>query len=174
MSMSTITIEPTHLVMSSQEHHRLTKLGAKWLTRQGFAVVATEITAVGSREQPDVIGFRSQCSVVIEAKVTRADFLADRRKPERMEGGKGLGVYRFYLCPEGIIAPEDLPPKWGLLHAKGKTVVEVRRPMGNVWPGPGAQVGDWPQYQHEPCLLKERAVLFSIARRLSRKNPSAQ
>lgn len=153
--------------MPSLEHNQLVALGAKWLKKQGFAVVATEITASGSREQPDVIGFRSQCSAVIEAKVSRSDFLADRHKPERAADGKGLGVYRFYLCPVGVIEPLDLPPRWGLLHARGQTVIEVSRPMGNIWPAPGSQVGNWPDYQHEPCMLKERAVLFSIARRLA-------
>ena len=61
----------------SPEHDNLTLLGARWLKKQGFAVVATEISAVGSREQPDVVGFRSTCSAIIEAKVSRADFLAD-------------------------------------------------------------------------------------------------
>lgn len=156
--------------MPSAEHDQLTSLGAKWLKRQGFAVVATEITAVGSREQPDVIGFRSSCSAVIEVKVSRGDFLADRRKPERAVDGKGLGVYRFYLCPEGVIELDDLPPKWGLLHAQGRSVIEIHRPKGNIWPSLGArsQVAEpWIDYQHEPCILKERAVLFSIARRLS-------
>lgn len=153
--------------MASLEHDQLVCLGSTWLKKQGFAVIATEITASGSREQPDVIGFRSQCSAIIEAKVSRADFLADRRKPERAAEGKGLGVYRFYLCPERVIEPEDLPPKWGLLHARGRTVIEISRPLGNIWPAPGAQVGNWPDYQHDPCMHKERAVLFSIARRLA-------
>lgn len=153
--------------MPSPEHDQLTRLGAKWLKRQGFGVIATEITAAGSREQPDVIGFRSQCSAIIEVKVSRADFLADFKKPERNIEGKGLGVYRFYLCPEGVIQPSDLPPKWGLLHARGRAVLEINRPMGNVWPAHGAAIGNWSDYQHEPCMPKERAILFSIAGRLS-------
>lgn len=159
--------------MPSAAHDLLTSLGAKWLKKQGFAVIATEITASGSREQPDVIGFRSNCSAIIEAKVSRSDFLADRRKPERAIQGKGLGVYRFYLCPEGVIAPDDLPPKWGLLHARGRLVIDVRRPTGNIWPAPGSLVGNWPDYQHDPCPLKERAVLFSIARRLSSRTTTS-
>jgi Archaeal holliday junction resolvase (hjc) len=153
--------------MPSPEHDQLTRLGAKWLKRQGFSVVATEITAAGSREQPDVIGFRSQCSALIEVKVSRTDFFADFKKPERNIDVKGLGVYRFYLCPDGLIQPSDLPPRWGLLYARGRTVLEINRPKGNVWPAFGASIGNWSDYQHEPCTRKERAVLFSIARRLS-------
>lgn len=153
--------------MPSQEHEELTRLGAKWLKKQGFSVIATEITAVGSRERPDVIGFRSGCSAIIEAKVSRADFFADAKKPERMEAGAGLGIYRFYICPEGLIRPEELPPKWGLLYASGKSIKDVIRPGGNIWPGLGYSSDGWGDFQHTPDFAKERAVLFSIARRLS-------
>ena len=163
----------TEKVMPSPEHDNLTRLGARWLKKQGFAVVATEISAVGSREQPDVVGFRSTCSAIIEAKVSRADFLADAKKPERKADGAGLGIYRFYICPHGLIAVDDLPEKWGLLYVRGTTVEDVRRPLGNIWPGLGQTVEGWNEFQHEPDLAKERAVLFSIARRLAQSSASA-
>lgn len=159
--------------MPSPEHDHLTLLGAKWLKKQGFAVVATEITAVGSREQPDVVGFRSTCSAIIEAKVSRSDFLADAKKPERGVEGAGLGVYRFYICPPGLIGMDELPAKWGLLYAgaSGRTVQEIHRPQGNIWPSPGRAPGNWGEFQHTPDLVMERAVLFSIARRLASGQP---
>ncbi len=157
--------------MSSPEHDKLTALGAKWFKRQGFPIVATEIIASGSREQADVVGFRSSCSAIIEVKVSRSDFLADRNKPERQIEGTGLGVYRFYLCPAGLIQPDDLPPKWGLLHVESGKVVEVIKPLGNLWLSHGADIADWKWFQHNPCVIKERAVLFSIARRLANSEP---
>lgn len=154
--------------MPSQEHNNLTKLGAKWLKKQGFSVVATEINSIGSREQPDVVGFRSSCSAIIEVKVSRADFLADAKKPERYIEGTGLGNYRFYLCPHGMIRPEELPVKWGLLYGAGLAVEEVIKPKGNIWPG--SEFDGWTEFQHAPDGSKERAVLFSIARRLANGN----
>lgn len=155
----------SELAMGS--HGDLVRLGSRWVKRQGFPVIATEIAAVGSREQPDIIGFRSTASVVVEVKVSRADFHADAKKPERVPGGKGLGLYRFYLSPEAVLRPEDMPPGWGLLHVRGRIVVEVTRPTGNTWPPAGRAHGDWGAFQHDACQVKERAVLFSIARRLS-------
>lgn len=147
-------------------HQHLVTLGERWQKRQGFSVVATEIAVIGARgEQADVIGFRSSCSVLLEAKATRADFLVDAKKPHRISGG--LGVYRFYIAPAGIIEVEDLPPRWGLLHAVGNQVIEVLRPTGNLWPSYGSESGDWARFQHEPDWAAERAVLFSIARRRS-------
>lgn len=153
--------------MVSQQHAELVALGAKWLKKQGFGVVATELNAVGCREQADVIGFRSSCSAIIEVKVSRSDFLADARKPERSGPKPGIGLYRFYLCPLDVILPGDLPPKWGLLHVAGRRITEVVRPIGNIWPSHGYQHGTWPNFQHAPDLDAERSVLYSIARRLA-------
>ncbi len=157
--------------MPSPEHDLLTFLGAKWLKRQGFPIVATEINAAGSREQADVVGFRATCSAIIEVKVSRADFMADKNKPERRNGGVGLGVYRFYLCPTELIQPDELPLKWGLLYADGGKVVEVVKPQGNIWPGADCGVSGWSEFQHAPNHKAERSVLFSITRRLVAGEP---
>lgn len=53
--------------------------------------------------------------MLVEAKASRADFLADARKPHRLDQATGIGRWRYYLCPEGLIQPEELPPRWGLL-----------------------------------------------------------
>lgn len=128
-------------------------------------MVATEVSSVGSRERPDVVGFRSTCSAIIEAKISRTDFLADSRKPERLIAGTGIGVYRFYLCPKDVIKVSELPEKWGLLYLMGTTIDEIVRPKGNGWPGSFTE--GWGEFQHEPDIKKERAILFSIARRLA-------
>ncbi|UWE19386.1 hypothetical protein [Herbaspirillum huttiense] len=151
--------------MPGEIHQQLVSMGERWLKKQGFSVVASELVAGGANEQADVIGFRSNCSAVVEAKASRADFFADQSKPHRSEGG--MGVYRFYLCPEGIIRPEDLPQGWGLLHAVGRKVVDVVKPMGNMWPTYGHAFGEWEKFQHKPDADAERSVLFSIARRRS-------
>jgi len=155
--------------MPSKQHTTLVTLGAKWLRRNGFGVVATELDAVDCRERPDVVGFRSSCSAVIEVKVSRSDFFADRQKPER-GSAPGIGVYRFYLCPTGLVAVEDLPPRWGLLYEEKGRVFEVWRPQGNIWPGFGeaSDIGNWHLFQHQPDSAAERQALYSIARRLAK------
>lgn len=150
--------------MTSSLHDELTALGAKWLKRQGFSIVATELDALGVSEQADAIGFRANCSAIVEAKASRGDFLADGQKPHRRAGG--LGLYRFYICPEGMIRPEEIPAKWGLLYANGKTIIEIVRPVGNIWPGGDTRFERWSQFQHAANIEAERRILFSIARRL--------
>lgn len=150
---------------TSDEHNRLVSMAARWFRRQGFSVIATELKSYGNREQPDVYACRQTCSAVIEVKVSRSDFFADAQKPERHSGG--LGNYRFYLCPEGMITPDELPPGWGLLYAKGKGINTIHAPTGNLWPNPKSKNQQWALFSHEADHEAERAALFSIARRLA-------
>lgn len=150
--------------MPSDLHESLADQGVKWFRRQGFGVIAADLAALGCRERADVVAFRSQCCAIIEAKASRADFFADLRKPERMNGG--LGLYRFYICPPGLIQASELPAGWGLIYADGRKVTDVVRPLGNLWPGPGTMFESWAAFQHQNDSDAERSVLYSISRRL--------
>ncbi|MGP0147996.1 hypothetical protein [Pseudomonas oryzihabitans] len=151
---------------TSLDHARLVASGAAWLRRQGFPLDAAELHPSDSRDRPDVLGLRSNSLMLTEVKISRANFLADRNKPKRVTGG--LGLYRFYLCPEGLLQVTDLPSGWGLLVATGRQVTEVVRPRGNLWPPAGRSGGtEWEAFQYQPDLAAERQALFSIARRTS-------
>jgi hypothetical protein len=136
--------------------------------------VATELRAAKCPEIPDVIGFRSTCCTIVEAKVSRPDFLADARKPWRTGETLALGHFRFFICPQGLISPDELPPKWGLLYATGDDVIDVKRPVGNLW-SRHTTIKTWADYVFDSDLEKEHAILFSIARRqaaLQRSQPT--
>ena len=61
-----------------------------------------------SGEMPDAIGWKRAChSVLVECKLSRADFLADRDKPFRRKQEMGLGCERFYLTPSGLLRPKN-------------------------------------------------------------------
>ena len=78
---------------------------------------------------PDAIGWKSKCrSVVVECKISRGDFLADRAKPWRTNPDIALGCERFYLSPRGIVNPEDLPRGWGLLEYHNRQVTMLVKP----------------------------------------------
>lgn len=154
---------------SRHSHSDLVGLGARWARRQGFPVVTTEIRANGSREEPDVLAFRGKCSLLIEAKTSRADFFADFKKPERQsDAGSGLGVYRLYLCPAELLTIGDIPPKWGLLWARGRRIEAIKVPLGNTWPDHRTAQhypNNWALYAHVPDQSAERAIMYSVARR---------
>jgi hypothetical protein len=94
------------------------EIGYGWLMKaRGCSFAFKELAALGY-EIPDVLGFRDQGTILIECKTSRSDFFADGKKFFRINPKMGMGEYRFYLCPEGMIVKEDLPEKWGLIYAK--------------------------------------------------------
>jgi hypothetical protein len=99
-------------------HAQLVEKAVRWLRWYRCGVVLSEQACV-SGEMPDAIGWKRAChSVLIECKVTRADFLADRTKPFRMNPEKGVGSERFYLAEPNLISSEELPAGWGLLQLR--------------------------------------------------------
>jgi len=108
-------------------HPQLVEKAVHWLRRYRCGVVLSEQACV-SGEMPDAIGWKRAChSVLVECKVTRSDFLADRAKPFRVKPEQGVGCERFYLATAGLVREEELPAGWGLLELRrGK--IEMTRP----------------------------------------------
>jgi len=108
-------------------HAQLVEKAVRWLRSHRCGVVLSEQACV-SGEMPDAIGWKRAChSVLIECKITRSDFLADRAKPFRAKPEQGVGCERFYLVPAGLVRREELPQGWGLLeHSRNK--IEMAHP----------------------------------------------
>lgn len=77
-------------------------------------------------ETPDVFGWNYWATVLIEVKVSRSDFLADAKKSFRQQPEEGVGAFRYYCSPEGLITEVDLPDKWGLLWEKDGVITVVK------------------------------------------------
>ena len=113
-------------------HAQLVERAVRWLRWYRCGVVLSEQACV-SGEMPDAIGWkRANHSVLVECKVTRADFLADRAKPFRLKPEKGVGSERFYLTPPTLVKPEELPPGWGLLELRRGRVEMVQASAKNL------------------------------------------
>ena|SRR5258706_6214151 len=113
-------------------HEALVRKAVEWLRREYRCGIVLAEQSCMSGETPDVIAWKSKCrSVVVECKISRADFLADRAKPWRKDPAIALGCERLYLAPAGIIRPEELPTKWGLLEWKGQSVRLKVKPARN-------------------------------------------
>jgi hypothetical protein len=109
-------------------HAQLVKVAEQWLRRYRCGIVLSE-QQCSSGEMPDAIGWKGKCrSVVVECKISRADFLADRAKPWRTNPDVALGCERFYLSPRGVIRPDDLPKSWGLLELHDRRVTMLVKP----------------------------------------------
>jgi hypothetical protein len=111
------------------KHQHLVRLAEDWLRRRYRCGIVLSEQSCASGETPDVIAWKRKCrSVLVECKISRADFLADREKPFRRSPELGMGSERFYLAPAGLIRPDELPPKWGLLEVKGREISIAVRP----------------------------------------------
>lgn len=86
-------------------------------------------------ESPDAIGFSRRFSILVEAKTSRADFARDIQKKARRPG-VGMGAYRYYLVPKGLVRRHECngfnselktDEGWGLLwwhESTGRISVE--------------------------------------------------
>jgi hypothetical protein len=126
-------------------HAQLVQKAVAWLRRYRCGVILSEQACI-SGEMPDAIGWKKAChSVVVECKVSRADFLADRGKPCRQRPETGMGAERFYLMPAGLLRPEELSAGWGLLECHKGKVSLIRSSAKNF----RSQMG----FKHEMNLL---------------------
>lgn len=106
-------------------HKKCVELCSSWLSnRCGFVV--DECNAY-EQEIPDVIGFNHGNTYLIEVKISTADFLRDMKKPFRINEHLGMGNYRYFACPEGLLRADHLPPGWGLINVtySGDLTIEV-------------------------------------------------
>ncbi|WP_114099663.1 adenylosuccinate synthase [Thalassospira profundimaris] len=127
-SLATVPADLQERTLS--EHDRLCEVARKWLLRAhssrglGCNLALREISSIYGGESPDVLGYRASGpwsgTYLVEVKTSRPDFLADRKKGFRADPSIGVGDWRFYLCPEGLISPADLPEKWGLIWVNSR------------------------------------------------------
>ena len=117
--------------MATDLHKFLEKRGMAWLYSHGFRMTACEVHmewTVGKRRTPEYKKFEENADVmgvgilnqdarscVIEVKVSRGDFLSDFKKPHRVEDNPYI-TERYYLAPAGLLKPEEIPDRWGLLE----------------------------------------------------------
>jgi hypothetical protein len=113
-------------------HAQLVEKAVRWLRGYGCGVVLSEQACVNG-EMPDAIGWKHEChSVLVECKVTRGDFLADRDKPFRRKPERGVGSERFYFAPPALVKVEELPAGWGLLEYRRGRIEMVQRSAKNL------------------------------------------
>ena len=113
-------------------HALLIRKAVEWLRSYRCGVVLSEQACV-SGEMPDAIGWKRAChSVLVECKVSRADFLADRAKPWRQNPETAVGCERFYLAQRALIRPEELPAGWGLLELHNRRILVIRPSRKNL------------------------------------------
>lgn len=109
----------------TKPHDIMCEIGRKWALRApsskggNMHLSFSEIGCQSQKENPDVFAIHSSGeTIVLEAKVSRADFLKDAQKEFRANPDLGMGDFRYYICPPNLIKEEELHgTKWGLIYA---------------------------------------------------------
>lgn len=146
---------------NSMTHDDLVERAKRWLKNScGCSVTLTEMVAyTPSGEIPDAIGWVGGKSILVECKASRSDFLKDRKKPFRnpdfQKAIPGMGAWRIYLTPPGIIKPTDKIDLWSVYEISQTRVTHKHGPKYSNMVTP----------PFSPCLRSENALLISALRR---------
>ena len=132
-------------------HDELVDRAGRWLLNSyRCKLVIIRAQPWSCREHPDAIGWNHAGeSVVLECKMSRDDFRADRQKAWRTHGA-GMGGKRFYMIPESLRQSDGahlrVPQGIGLLIVGTRRVTVQREAEGR-------QDRGWAE---EICLLVSR------------------
>jgi hypothetical protein len=130
-------VDQSDAVRQATIHSVLIDEAARWLRRK-CALVITDMAHIG--ETADAIGWRGTYSILIECKASVSDFKADARKYFRRYPENGMGCTRYFCTMRGLLNPERLPEKWGLLEWDGKKMRETRKPEIHPGNNPRAEI----------------------------------
>lgn len=137
---------------SEISHYDLCQKTAKRFFRDSD-VVLWEYKSYASIEEPDVLCFKNSRTTLYEIKVSRSDFLSDKKKDCRVKykterinryyhqikqskieyvakpiyiEAPHLGLQRYFVCPWGMIQENEVG-KWGLIWHKGRRFYMQKR-----------------------------------------------
>lgn len=118
--------------VADMTHDEIAEWGAVRVSRMGYPFAFANMTSATAGEQPDVLGMDAYAgSILVEVKVSRSDFLADKKKPWR-KPGQGMGQRRAYLTPKGLLSPDEVPYGWELWEVHGKTKPQLKIVKGQA------------------------------------------
>lgn len=97
-------------------HKQLCQRVAHWLQYSRKCNVTAAELKTQVQETPDAIGWHGPgYSVLVECKMSRADFHADKQKTFRHYEDAGMGDERYFASVPGIIGADEISEGWGLL-----------------------------------------------------------
>jgi len=114
-------------------HSQLVDEAVRWLRLKYRCGIVLSEQSCSSGETPDAIGWKGRNhSVVVECKISRADFLVDSAKSWRTNPESALGCERFFLAPAEMLLSSELPAGWGLLEMRHRQVTIAHKSKKNL------------------------------------------
>ena len=122
--------------MESNLHKELKDRAVKYLYDKSHWITRPEVDC-GYYGIYDVWGIKSDLITTgIEVKVSRQDFKNNERKEALLSYNPWAGDphkghipanFNYILCPEGLLHPIDMHPKYGLLWFNGERIVNKKK-----------------------------------------------
>lgn len=111
----------------SKEHKELKEKACQYLLNQNYRLARME-KECGYYGISDVWGVRYEhlYTKIIEVKVSRADFNADKHKREKAKRFPPAEEI-YYICPSGLIQPEEVGECHGLLWFNGNRIINKKK-----------------------------------------------
>ncbi len=93
-----------------------------------WAITLVEQGNATNSEIADIIVIEpNKASTLYEMKASRGDFLSDKKKVFREHPEQGMGNFRYYVCPKGLIDVSEIPEHWGLLWVYPSQIRTIRK-----------------------------------------------
>jgi hypothetical protein len=68
-------------------------------------------------------------SIALEIKVSRGDFLKELKHPEKRQAALQLSSLFYFVTPEHMVGPAEMPEEVGLLWVGEKRIHEAKKPV---------------------------------------------
>lgn len=118
--------------MKDLTHDGIGEIVSRKLKSKGYDVAFSNMIDAGIGEQPDCLGINIYGeTILIEVKVSRPDFLQDKKKPWRKDG-KGIGKHRVYVTPVGLLKPEEIQYGWQLWEVSNNKSNSIKVIKGSI------------------------------------------
>jgi hypothetical protein len=157
-------LKPTLFPAAPPTHAELVQRAVRWLRGFHKCSHAYGELVTSSSYIPDAIGWRWAFSIMVECKVSRADFFADRKKLIHRNPDSHPGEERWYLTPPGLVRPEEVPEGWYLAEAHERAVKRVTQPPSH-YPDRPNDPDSWVRLRHDARAAAGVPYLLSALRR---------
>ena len=98
---------------ASVRHELLSESACAWALRYGFSAVAMNSQCAGGMGDSDAVAVGHikgrMRSAEFESKVSRSDFLADRKKWHRQYATNSRLTEQWFVTPAGLVDAHELP-----------------------------------------------------------------
>ena len=103
----------------------------------GLIVIPEVSIAYGGERRADalVVGRGDETAIICESKVSRQDFKLEMEAPEKRQLALDLSSQYFFVAPQGMIRPDEIPEECGLMELDKKGMIHVTVPAPHRRPG---------------------------------------